>query len=128
MNENKRMQQRLLKYESILHNTLILFHRYGFKERSVVGDGNSSLIAPVTSSGNCLMRAISDQVDGTEKNHKEVREKISKWLASNENFAVDSSGTKLVNFLDTDTFPSWKHYCYYMSKDQSWYRMQIFHC
>jgi len=83
--------------------------KHGFAERVVSPDGN------------CQMRAISDQLMGDEKYHKEVRLKIMKWLSNNEKFVVDDSGgASIGDFIDRDQFPQWTSYINYMSRDGAW--------
>jgi len=92
--EKSRMSKRLTKY--------------GMKEVVVAGDGN------------CLMRAISYQLHGTQDRYPLVRSTIYKWLSRNPNFSPDGSETKLGDFLDTDKYPTWEHYCTAMSNDRYW--------
>jgi len=70
--------------------------------------------------GNCMMRAISHQLFGTQEKYKEVRTKILGWLQINEEFDVDGQGTQISYFMDTDEYPSWKEYCTRMSRDGFW--------
>lgn len=83
--------------------------KHGFVEKLVIPDGN------------CQMRAISDQINGDENQHKDVRSKIISWLNTNEKFAVDDEGTAtLGDFIDRDQFPRWATYTSYMSRNGTW--------
>jgi len=109
--EVQRMKQRLEKY--------------GFVERPVAPDGN------------CMMRAISDQLGGSEAYYPAVRKTIADWLSRNADFVVQDpsasteqkeagspsfteQGARLSDFLDTDQFPTWDSYCKYMGRDKTW--------
>jgi len=70
--------------------------------------------------GNCMMRAISHQLFGTQEKYKEVRTKISGWLQLNEQFDVDGNGTQISQFIDTDEYASWSAYCSKLSRDGIW--------
>jgi len=83
--------------------------RHGFVERAVAPDGN------------CQMRALSDQILGDEKYHKDVRLNIMKWLSANEKFPVgEGGGATLGDFIDKDQFPKWASYITYMSQNGAW--------
>jgi hypothetical protein len=93
-NEKDRMLKRLSKY--------------GYIELEVSHDGN------------CMMRAISHQLFGTQDKYSEVRNKITGWLQGNEEFDVDGNGTQISHFMDTDEFPNWSAYCTKISRDGIW--------
>lgn len=83
--------------------------KHGFMER------------PVSPDGNCQMRAIADQLYGTDNNHKDVRSKITSWLAKNERFSVDEQGSAAIgDFIDRDAYPKWVSYVSHMSRDKAW--------
>jgi len=82
--------------------------KYGFTEKIITGDGN------------CLFRALSDQLFATENKHGEIRSKVVKWLQRNQNYQIDNQGTQLIHFLDSDEYQSWDHYCRCMSQDRYW--------
>jgi len=82
--------------------------------------GNKFAEYQVAPDGNCLFRAISHQMYGTEEKYKSVRSEIVSWLKNNENFPVDEDGTILKDFLETDVYGNWNRYCQYMSRDSTW--------
>eukprot|EP01119_Soliformovum_irregulare_P003229 TRINITY_DN13585_c0_g1_i1.p1 TRINITY_DN13585_c0_g1~~TRINITY_DN13585_c0_g1_i1.p1 ORF type:complete len:278 (-),score=31.37 TRINITY_DN13585_c0_g1_i1:124-957(-) len=84
------------------------FQEFRVQEETVPGDGN------------CMMRAISHQLDPEEDNHLLVRRNIVKWLEQNEDFPVDTKGTQLKSFLDTDQYSSWSKYCSQMANPGTW--------
>jgi len=83
--------------------------KHGFVEKSVFPDGN------------CQMRALADQLHGTENNHKDVRTKVMSWLAKNEKFSVEEQGSAtLGDFIDKDAYPKWDSYVAHMSRNGAW--------
>jgi hypothetical protein len=83
------------------------FRTYGVKERPIQGDGN------------CQFAALSDQIFGTPKYHPSIREAIVEWLRHNADYQL-APNTHLIDFLQTDFFPSWREYCDYLEQDGSW--------
>ena len=80
---------------------------------------------------------VTDQVFGDQKHHSTVRKDIVNWLAKNPNFLLDDEdslgGTlfyfllfillapsKISDFIVIDSFPTWRHYVQYMSRDGAW--------
>ncbi|PRP86007.1 hypothetical protein PROFUN_05778 [Planoprotostelium fungivorum] len=100
----------------------------GFQEREVIGDGDAfDHEASDSTSGNCMYRALADQLDAKfnespdrSGRHKKVRQDITEWLRGNAAFSIDDSGVKLEDFLDRDQFPNWEAYCRYVSSDSTW--------
>jgi len=92
--EGERMDQRLMSYQ--------------FKEQQINPDGN------------CMFGAIADQLFGDQLKHGEVRRTVVNWLSQNGNAPIDSSGTKLSDFLDLDQYPTWNHYCNKMGRNGVW--------
>ena len=72
----------------------------GIKLRDVGGDGN------------CLFRAISDQVDGNETTHLFMRSEACKYILSNHEF--------FSNFLDEEEDGNIAEYVNQMKKSGEW--------
>lgn len=68
--------------------------------------------------GNCQFRAIAGSLYNDPELHSSVRKAIVRWLLLNENYSPSDDGTKLSDFIDRDTYPTWKDFCEYMSRDQ----------
>jgi len=74
----------------------------------------------MNSDGNCLFRAVADQILGNQDFHMNVRKRVVQWLLENQSVPIDFSGGRLEDFLDRKEFPTWKDYCQYMATDGSW--------
>jgi len=74
----------------------------------------------MNSDGNCLFRAVADQILGNQDFHMNVRKRVVQWLLENQSVPIDFSGGRLEDFLDREEFPTWKDYCQYMATDGSW--------
>ncbi|CDU16753.1 hypothetical protein, variant 1 [Plasmodium yoelii 17X] len=67
-------------------------------------------IKNIRADGNCLFRAVSDQLYNTEENYKEIRKKVVEHLEKNED--------KYMNFIEYDE--SYKSYIERISTDGTW--------
>jgi len=80
---------------------------YGFAEKNVEGDGN------------CLFRAVAEQLYQNENKHLLVRQIAVEWLRKNGNYLVDKN-CYLKDFLDKDKEDNWDQYCDKMELDGTW--------
>eukprot|EP01017_Pseudomicrothorax_dubius_P044809 TRINITY_DN7625_c0_g2_i1.p1 TRINITY_DN7625_c0_g2~~TRINITY_DN7625_c0_g2_i1.p1 ORF type:complete len:187 (-),score=37.27 TRINITY_DN7625_c0_g2_i1:382-942(-) len=65
----------------------------------------------VEGDGNCLFRAVSDQLEGNEANHRKYRVQAFEYLAENPQ--------EFMPYIDTDT-TSWDDYLKQIYKDGEW--------
>jgi len=73
---------------------------------------HSRRLSPTQPDGNCLFRAISDQVYGTQDRHAEVRKKCCEAMLANE--------AELINFLAPGTRSSFSAYVRLLGRDGTW--------
>jgi OTU-like cysteine protease len=64
---------------------------------------------PIIGDGNCLFRAMADQLGYGESRHREIREKVVETIRLDEEY--------FVNFIDEEEIDSVEAYCEEMKKD-----------
>ena len=70
---------------------------HGIIRRAIIGDGN------------CLFRAIADQLGYGEDRHREIRERVVKTILEDKEY--------FANFIDGDEVETVEEYCEEMAKD-----------
>ena len=66
---------------------------------------------PIIGDGNCLFRAMADQLGLSQDSHRQIRQKIVDTIQRDKDY--------FVNFIDEDEIDSVEAYCEEMSKDGS---------
>jgi hypothetical protein len=64
---------------------------------------------PIVGDGNCLFRALADQLGYGENRHREIRDKVVETIKQDKNY--------FVNFIDEDDYDGVDAYCDEMAKD-----------
>ncbi len=81
-----------------------------FKEYQEILNKKGVYMRDVQSDGNCLYRAVADQIEGSEKDHKKYRENVVSYLTQHKDYFK-------MFLLDTEDIDS---YIRHQSKDGSW--------
>jgi len=91
--------------EEILNERLGL---YGLREKTKIkGDGN------------CQFASCADQLFNDPNKHSEVRKAAVSWLRRNSSYRLPNQ-TTLLDYLQTEFFPTWADYCDYMDQAGIW--------
>lgn len=69
-------------------------------------------VRDVSSDGNCLFRAVSDQLYGSESRQRELRQQACRYMRDHE--------TSFAPFIDTDSYSSFASYVQNMEVENRW--------